>query len=93
MYRGRTRDTELSLCVRLQAANNGIASLVEIGRSPERFHRDVVFLDLSGGAFKVLRTNVSQHPRQIGGAGEYAGRQDGIQLMPFLPKVGGRLHW
>ena len=30
--------------------------------------------------------------RQIWGAVEYARRQNGIQLLPLLPKLGGRVH-
>ena len=71
---------------------DGIALLVEIGRPPERFHRDVVFLDLLGRAFEILGADVRQQLRQIGSAVEYAGCQDGIQFMSFLPKIGGCLH-
>ena len=72
--------------------NDGIALLVEIGRTPQGLHRDVVFLDLLGGAFKILGAHVGQHLRQIGRAVEYAGCQNAVQLMSFLPKIGCRLH-
>ena len=73
-------------------ADNRIALLVEIGRTPQSLHRDVVFLDLFGGAFKIFSAHVGQHLRQVRGAAEYAGCQNAIQLMSFLPKVGCRLH-
>ena len=73
-------------------ADDGIALLVEIGRTPQSLHRDVVFLDLFGGAFEVFGAHVGQHLRQVRGAVEYAGCQNAVQLMSFLPKVGCRLH-
>ena len=73
-------------------ADDGIALLVEIGRTPEGLHRDVVFLDLLGGAFEIFGADVGQQLRQVRGAVENAGCQNAIQLMSFLPKIGCRLH-
>ena len=46
----------------------------------------------SRSALEIFGADVGQHLRQVGRAVEYAGRQDGLQLMSFLPKIGGRLH-
>jgi len=72
--------------------NDGIALLVEISRTSQGLHGDVIFLDLLAGTLKILRTHVSQQLREIGRTVEYAGCQDGFQLISFLPKIGGRLH-
>ena len=62
------------------------------GGPPERFHGDVVFLDLLRRAFEILLADVRQQLRQIRSAIENAGCQYGFQFMSFLPKIGGRVH-
>jgi len=45
-------------------ANDRIPFLIEVGRAPQRFDRDIVFLYLVGLALKVFRANVVEHMRQ-----------------------------
>ena len=69
--------------------DNGVATFIEVGTASERFHRNVVFLDLIRFLLESLFADVSQQDSQIRSPVENARRDYGLELFPgfFLVDV------